>query len=420
MKSRFLLALVTGIALLLLSPQVVRAETESNPDSTDNRALDIYVDCDYCDFDFLKEEIGFVNFVRDRHQADLHLLVTRQSTGGAGRQYTVETIGKKLFAGLSDTASFVTVDSDTDDKLRSEMARTMKLLLVRYALRTPQAEHLKVSYDQPAVVTETVDKWNHWVFEISMSTWLNGEQYYRSLSLWGDLEAKRVTETAIIEIGAWSNYSESKFDYDDLQVLSLSRSKGIHGSYVGSIDDHWSYGFYSEAYGSTYSNIIFRTWNASGLEYNIFPYSESNRRELRLQYRLPMIYVSYEEETIFGKTEEWLLRQQLSASLEMVEQWGSARISLYGSNYLHDFKKNRLQLHGGLSFRLMEGLSLDLSGSYSRIRDQLALRKGDASEEEVLLRHRELETRYTYYTSVGISYSFGSIYSSIVNPRFGN
>ena len=372
MKLRVLLCLLIAILFPLPGTRTVQAETTSNPDSTDNQALDIYVDCNYCDFDFLKEEIGFVNFVRDRHQADLHLLVTRQSTGGGGRQYTIEAIGKESFAGLEDTASFVTLDSDTDDKIRSEMARTMKLLLVRYALRTPQAEHLEVSYDRPAVVNETVDKWNHWVFEISMSTWLNGEQSYRSLSLWGDLEAKRVTEAAIIEIGAWGNYSESKFDYDDLQVLSLSRSKGLYGNYVGSIDDHWSYGFYSEAYGSTYSNISFRTWNAPGLEYNIFPYGESNRRQLRLLYRLPVIYARYEEETIFDKTEEWLLRQQLSASLEMVEQWGSASISLYGSNYLHDFKKNRLQLHGGLSFRLMEGLSLDLSGSYSRIRVQLA------------------------------------------------
>ena len=30
-----------------------------------------------------------------------------------------------------------------------------------------------------------------------------------------------------------------------------------------------------------------------------------------------------------------------------------------------------------------------------------------------------LATNYNYRFSVGVSYTFGSIYSSIVNPRFG-
>jgi hypothetical protein len=40
--------------------------------------------------------------------------------------------------------------------------------------------------------------------------------------------------------------------------------------------------------------------------------------------------------------------------------------------------------------------------------------------EDILLQIRQLETQYDYYTSVGISYKFGSIYSNIVNPRFGD
>ncbi|CAN5874922.1 hypothetical protein BH18ACI5_BH18ACI5_26540 [soil metagenome] len=39
--------------------------------------------------------------------------------------------------------------------------------------------------------------------------------------------------------------------------------------------------------------------------------------------------------------------------------------------------------------------------------------------EEILLRLRELQSGYEYEISFGISYSFGSIFSSIVNPRFG-
>jgi len=41
-----------------------------------------------------------------------------------------------------------------------------------------------------------------------------------------------------------------------------------------------------------------------------------------------------------------------------------------------------------------------------------------ASLEEILLRRRELETSYYYYFSIGLSYTFGSIYNNVVNPRF--
>jgi len=59
-------------------------------------------------------------------------------------------------------------------------------------------------------------------------------------------------------------------------------------------------------------------------------------------------------------------------------------------------------------------------GSYSRVRDQLGLRKESATDEEILLRLRELETSFRYFVSLGLTYTFGSIYSNVVNPRFGS
>ncbi|MEA2104866.1 MAG: hypothetical protein U9P79_09545 [Candidatus Cloacimonadota bacterium] len=56
----------------------------------------------------------------------------------------------------------------------------------------------------------------------------------------------------------------------------------------------------------------------------------------------------------------------------------------------------------------------------SRVHDQISLPAGDVTPEELLLKQRELETQYTYWGSIGLTYSFGSIYNNIVNPRFGN
>jgi len=72
-----------------------------------------------------------------------------------------------------------------------------------------------------------------------------------------------------------------------------------------------------------------------------------------------------------------------------------------------------------MNIRLLRGLSVSLRGEYSRIHDQLNLPKGDASIDEILLRRKELATNYEYSFSVGLSYTFGSIFSNVVNPRFG-
>ncbi len=45
--------------------------------------------------------------------------------------------------------------------------------------------------------------------------------------------------------------------------------------------------------------------------------------------------------------------------------------------------------------------------------------KLDQPLEDILLQKKMLATNYNYRLSVGVSYTFGSIYSNIVNPRFG-
>jgi len=65
-------------------------------------------------------------------------------------------------------------------------------------------------------------------------------------------------------------------------------------------------------------------------------------------------------------------------------------------------------------------LSFRLYGQYSVVHDQLSLPKGDATTEQILLQRKQLETQFQYNASIGLTYTFGSIYNNIVNPRFGN
>ena len=79
-----------------------------------------------------------------------------------------------------------------------------------------------------------------------------------------------------------------------------------------------------------------------------------------------------------------------------------------------------MDIFGGANLRVVKGLSFNLFGSYSRVRDQLSLAKGSVSEEDLLLRLRQLKTDYRYFVFTGLSYTFGSIFNNVVNPRFGS
>lgn len=76
-------------------------------------------------------------------------------------------------------------------------------------------------------------------------------------------------------------------------------------------------------------------------------------------------------------------------------------------------------MNGFVQLRLFRGFSLNVNGFYSWVRDQLFLPAGAASSEEILLRQLQLETSFNYFTSIGFSYQFGSIFNKVVNPRFG-
>ncbi len=397
-------------------------DSTATADSLITGAPKVYIDCHtwHCDMDYFRTEITFVNQVRDRKQADIHILISTQETGAGGEKFTIEFIGQRDYAGMADTLKFTSMEADSDDDIRSGLARILKLGLVRYVVKTPLAEHMSVDCTLPAETSEVVDKWNYWVFSISGNCWFDGEEGYRNISSWGEIDARRVTENLRIELELYGNYNESKFDYEDYKALSLSRSKGFHGEIYFSLGDHWSAGATGRISSSTYGNTKLYTRAGPTVEYNLYHYSESNRRQLRFIYSAYPRYSDYEEVTIYDETAELLFAQSISVTLELVQPWGSVYSSLSGSHYFDDFKKNYLQLYSSLSLRLFQGFSLNLNGNISRVRDQLALRKGEATQEEVLLRRQELETSYNYWGSIGISYSFGSIYNNIVNPRFGN
>jgi hypothetical protein len=395
-------------------------ETQNDINDIKKNAPKIFIDCRSCDMAYIKTEITFVNYVWDRREADVHILITTQQTGPGGREYTIAFLGQNGYKDFQNTLKYVAHRTDTEEERRVGLAKMLKMGLVSLAARTPVNEQLDVIFKKEVKATDVEDKWNFWVFSIGTHGFLNGQKTYRSMYLNGNVSANRVTPESKLRLSLSMNYDENIYEIEDEEIVSSSQGQHFRGLYVKSLDEHWSVGFYFEMMRSTYSNIDFALAPAPAVEYNIFPYSQSTRRQLRLLYRLGYNYSRYSEETIYDKIEEHLLKQILSVTFEIKEKWGTVTTSVTGSHYFHDAGKYNFRIFCDLSLRLYKGLRLNIFGSYSQVHDQLNLPKGEASFEEILLRRKELETSYRYFASIGLSYSFGSIFSNVVNPRFGN
>ena len=430
MPTRLILRVFCVLAVFLPSPQAV---AQQPPKPAMPR---VFLDCNQCDDDYMRKEVTFVDYVRNREDADVHVLVTTQDTGG-GRQWTLKFIGLGPHQGADQTLVYNSTQTATSDEVRAGFVEVFKRGLVRYALNTAIADRLQVTLkktDEDEKPASGKDRWNFWVFEIEGGGNVDGEESQKGRSFNMSFDGNRTTEEWRFSFDIGGNYRDTKFLLDEDEdeegepgpglartrtVLSVNRDLEASGIAVKSLTQHWSLGLLGSAESQTFRNFIVNTRVAPGIEYNFFPYSESTRRMLTFQYTLGHVYHRYREETIFGKTEEQLVDHRAQVNLTMRQPWGNANAEFNLQQYLTDVSKYSLGLEGGAEIRIFKGFSVDFFGEFSRTRDQIYLPKGEASNEEILLRQRQLLTGYQYFFNFGISYSFGSIFNNIVNPRFG-
>jgi hypothetical protein len=415
--------LLCVLALLLSS--VPAAGSQGQP--AQHNLVRVFLDCDHCDESYLKKEVTFIDYVRNREDADVHLLVTIQQTGGGGAQWTLKFIGLGAFQGVEQTLTYNSPQTATDDEIRAGFAEVFRLGLVRYAAQSTIADRLRVTFKKAegdAAAAPAHDPWNYWVYRLNGGGDVNGEESSKGRAIRGSFRASRTTDAWRMSIETGANYRDLEFVLDDEEgekstFLSVRRELEASAILVKSLTQHWSLGLLGSAESQTFRNFAVRTRLAPGIEYNLFPYSESTRRMLTFQYTIGHAYHRYREVTIFGKLREQLLDHRAEVGLSLRQPWGSANAELNFSQYLNTPSKYSLGLDGGAEIRLFKGFTVNFFGEYSRTRDQIYLPLGEASTEEILLRQRQLLTGYQYFFNFGLGYSFGSIFNNIVNPRFG-
>jgi hypothetical protein len=409
---------VTGTLLLLMAMAA--------PATAQTERVRVFLDCQThgCDRQEFRTEIRFVDWVNESTAADVHVILTAQSTG-AGVQYVFDFIGAGPFEGDDRRLVASVLDTDTRDEVLASQVRTFKAGLVGYVARRGYLDALEIRAAErrepggparPRVPSD--DPWNLWVFTIGLSGEAEGEEQQRSYEVGGRLSANRTTPEWKIDIDFDGDYVYEEFELSEGTFIERSEDWLVDALVVRSLTPHWSAGALVEVSSSTELNRRIGGRIAGALEWDLYPYAEANRRQLIVHYQLGVSRLRYDERTLFGRIQETLFDHRLAAVYDTRQPWGSIFFSAAWSNYLDDWSRYRIATSLGTSFRLVRGLELEIEGGYDVIHDQLYLSAEELSDEEILVQRRQLATGYEYELDIGLSYRFGSIYNNVVNNRF--
>ncbi len=432
-------SLTASAAALVLFPLLANAQAVTRPPIADSAVapaasaqpvadtrLRVFLDCQNapCDRNFFITDLPFALWTLDRLDADVHLLITRIGTAAGGGEYTFSFVGQKEFASRIDTLVTFLPPNTTDDVRRRELARVAKIGLAPLAMRRPGRERFSVRYEGPKGgvaaprMTTLKDPWDFWVYRTRLNGSGSAESRGSNFELNGNLSASRITEDWKITVSGRNDYRANSFKLSSGATRRFAlRSADANVRVVKTITSHWSVGTNAGTGFSEFRNTQASAAADLSAEYNFYDWAEATSRQLIALVSVGHRYFDYDQETIFGVTTENRPVARAILATESRQTWGNIDGSLRYTRFLHNTSTYSVNFSGRTNIRLTRGLSLELRGDAAKVNDQLFLARGDASDDEVLTRQRALRTSFRLSGSVGINFTFGSIYNSIVNPR---
>ena len=385
-----------------------------------NNSIKLFLKCS-CDTNYIKDQINYVDYVRDQEDANIILEVYGDPNGNRGK-YSIYFIGRKNFVGIDDEISFESHPKMTNDEIRSGLKDKIQTGILKYLVNTNDINDLNISITKPkSNISDSdsliIDKWKNWIFEISASGYYEKESSRKVNDFNGRFEINRFTEDWRIETTFRFFKRIEEFLSETNNFKSSRVYKGAYGKIVRSISDHWSTGIFYGLSEDSYENIKFSNNFSPAIEYSIFPYKDVVRREMVLEYKIGYRKNNYQSKTIYGKNDEFLGTHSFAFKTRYRQNWGDiySRFSFF--TYLHDNSKNRLTFDNYLNIRIFEGFSLRLGAEIRFIRDQINLAAGQASIEDLLLQQRSIATDFYNEFRLGLSYTFGSAFNNIINTR---
>jgi hypothetical protein len=409
--------------MLLVSGFISGAQASVSADSVEtnsqHKVLRIFIDCDNCDIDYWRNEILFVNHVRDPNMSQVHLHITSENTGSRGRLYKLDFIGREDFEGQEINLSYQAAKAFASSRIRNDLLKIIQMGLAPFVSQVTPLRDIDIELETEFDLTDkgaTEDPWNAWVFSIESTGEIDAEESNRKLEANNSIKAEKVVVDWKARAHLHHELEVESFQ-DDEEIESTLSSLRLHGDYAKTMGKHLSLGIAFSLESSSYSNIDLGYSLTPLVEYNIWPWSESDERMFTIAYTTGFRLFNYNDTTIYDQISESLAFEHVKLGLRLIRPWGDLEFGLGGSHYFKDFGLNNIEFDFKTSYRIAKGLELVLRFDAESIHDQINLARGDATLDEILLRRKQLATTYDISTNFGISYTFGSIYSNIVNRR---
>ena len=336
----------------------------------------VFIECNACDDDYLRQELRFLDLVRDRKLADVAVLVTSLSTAAGGSAFSVHVVQVGHANSAGDTLHVVVRPDATSNEQRQALVRAIKVGVLPYVRSGLALEHLDVVYHSPApsstAAQRTHDPWNQWVFRAFASGSFASDDNYSSRGGEGSLGASRTTEAYKFEFSARGSVNRETFRLaDGERVVSLRQSWSAKSLTVRSVSDHLSVGTRAGIESSVFQNTRRDARLLGAVEYDFFRYQEATQRQFIMRYSAGIRSARYVDTTIYEKLRETRPLHEFVAAVDIKQAWGNVYGSTLFSQYLHERSRSRLSFDIGLDYRIIAGLSLNFGANYSRIRDQL-------------------------------------------------
>lgn len=385
--------------------------------------INVFLDCPGCDLNYVKNEIKFVNYANDPLRAQVHILVSSQSTGGSGAVHQLEFLGKEGFDDDKFTLKFQAEPTMTDLEKQQGLVRTLKLGLVPFVAQTALASNFDLAVKNQAKPKETIPVgkgkklMDSWLFEAYSNLNWDKESLRSTFDLRYGLYAEHLTPEWRIRIEPNFYFQERVVRTDEEEIRSYRRQNGYNGKVVKSLGEHWSLGVFNNIYSNTYNNVKLGMWLAPAIEYSILPYSEVVTREFTVAYHVGRLYNRYFEETIFLKMEDKVFSHVMDVNLRLRRDWGDVTMFMQGSCFLNDWSRNHLSINGRVGVRVFKGMTFNMGGTFRIVNDQITLPRGNTTLEDILLGQKQLATAYNSNVNFGVRYTFGALYNNIVNTR---
>ena len=383
----------------------------------------VFMECKMnCHTRYVKENITFVNYVRDQQVADIFILATSQRAAAGTREVQLIFQGSNRYEGMADTIVFYLQANVSDAVDRELLVYNLKKGLLPFLLESNLVDDIdyNVVIDEEELVrTEVPDPWNFWSFNVGADGGIDGEERQSEIDLSSRFSASQITEKSKFTLFTRYSYSLEKFKLTDGEEVESKITRFfIFTEYVKSISNHWSIGFRANAGSSSFGNTDVEGYFSPAIEYNIYPYSSAQTRRFSFLYSVGPKFNDYTSTTIFDKDQETLIRQELRMDFDQTQKWGEMSISGRFRQFLHDLNLFSAQINPNIELNIVKGLRLDFGGYIEYVGDRINIAKSDISDQDILLQIKQLDTSYSFFTYIGFNYRFGSQQNNIVNPRF--